>query len=214
MENLNRKAIVFGATGVVGQELISQLIKAGVAVYAVVRQQSDVFDESVRQIVIANQRELAHSSIPFNEADVYVAIGTTKAKTPNKDVYYGIDHGIPVAVAAKAAEEKARSLHVVSAMGANPESSIFYNATKGKMERDVAIAFNGAYFYRPSLIMGERDEARTGEALAKGVFKIVNSLLPKKLKGVYPRQIAQKMIRNADELLENHIFMSDAFHSK
>ncbi|GGH74021.1 NAD(P)H-binding protein [Phaeocystidibacter marisrubri] len=214
MQTSSRKAIVFGATGVVGRELVSQLNELGVTVYAVVRRPSDIFSESVHQIVIANQRELSHSSIPFAGSDVYVAIGTTKAKTPNKDVYFGIDYGIPVAVATKASEEKARSLHVVSAMGANPDSFIFYNATKGKMERDVASAFNEAYFYRPSLIMGERDESRGGEALAKSIFKVVNAILPKKMKGVYPQQIAQKMIRNTGDLSDQHVFTSDEFHEK
>lgn len=202
------KAIVFGATGVVGAEVCKKLISNEYEVYAVVRKLSESLPSEVHQVTILVQQNLSHSSLPWKDADVYVAIGTTKKKTPDQDLYYAIDHDIPVEVARVAQENGARSLHVVSAMGANPKSSIFYNATKGKMERDVLSHFPKAYLYRPSLIMGERSEARGGEKAAKVLFSLLNPILPKSMRGVTNVQIAHRMCANAKELPERKLWMN------
>lgn len=205
------KHLVFGSTGVVGQALVAQLIEDKAEVICVVRKSGSVPVGAV-EVVVPEQTKLDEILDNFNDAHVYVCIGTTAAKTPDKEQYYQIDHDIPVAVAIAAAANNTLSLHVISAMGANVKSSIFYNRTKGEMERDVLDAKPDSYIYRPSMIMGEREEKRTMEAISKAIFAVINPLIPTKYKGIYPAQIAANMRRNAlegssDKLWENDMML-------
>lgn len=209
---MRKTAIVFGATGVVGKKLLNGLSNTHNVIYAVVRKLNTDWNDSIHQVIVDKQHDLEHSSLPFHDSDVFVAIGTTRAKTPNKDDYFRIDHDIPVEIARICRLNNSRSLHVISAMGANPKSTIFYNATKGKMEVTVRENFEGAYFYRPSLIMGGREEPRLGERVAKGLFFVINPILPSNYKGVYPEQIANLMISNSMNLPERHLYVSRDFH--
>ena len=153
----------------------------------------------VREEVVALD-DLSGLHAAFQGADVFVCLGTTQKKTPDNATYYKIDHDYPVAIADAAAKFSSRLAVVVSAMGANPSSRIFYNATKGKMEVDALAAFPGkTYIVRPSLIMGNRGEKRLGEGLAQRIFGVVNPVLPAKLRGIQARTIARAMLAIANQ---------------
>ena len=83
-------------------------------------------------------------------------------------------------------------------MGANPESSTFYNKTKGEMEQDVlAETIENTYIFQPSLIGGDRDEKRFGERIAKVLMGTFGFLIPKKYKIIEPETIALAMVKVA-----------------
>ncbi|MGJ8665249.1 MAG: nucleoside-diphosphate sugar epimerase [Patiriisocius sp.] len=130
----------------------------------------------------------------FKADIVFCCIGTTKAKTPDKETYKKIDYGIPVAAASLAKQNGIDTFLVISAMGANPKSSTFYNKVKGEMERDVLQqAIKNTYIFKPSLIGGEREEERWGERMAQIAFKYLGFLVPKKYKMIEPDTIAKAM---------------------
>ncbi|WP_170266311.1 NAD(P)H-binding protein [Phaeocystidibacter luteus] len=208
---MESKYIIFGATGVIGTELQELLREANTL--AVVRRKGSAID-GVREIVHTDLLDISPLSTELEDANVLIALGTTKAKTPDKEKYYQIDHDMPVHIAAQAKDSGARTVHVISAMGADPESRIFYNATKGKMERDVKEVFPEAYFYRPSLIMGDRDEMRIGESIAKGFFSLINTILPRKYRGIYPRKIARTIIDNCRQVPNKKIWENDDMLNK
>lgn len=86
---------------------------------------------------LADLFELEKQWEHFTGDEVYCCVGTTKKKTPNEDIYRKVDYGIPVTAARLAKANKINTFIVISALGADPESKIFYNGTKGEMERDV-----------------------------------------------------------------------------
>jgi uncharacterized protein YbjT (DUF2867 family) len=130
-----------------------------------------------------NLFELESFKEHFTGDEVYCCIGTTAKKTPDKTIYKAIDYGIPVNAAKLAKQHKINTFLVVSALGANAESSIFYNKTKGEMERDVLQQnIANTYILQPSIIGGNRNETRIAEKIGLMVFKIMQPLFIGKLK--------------------------------
>lgn len=132
----------------------------------------------------------------FNADVVFCCIGTTKAKTPNKELYRAIDYGIPVEAAKLAKQNSINHFIVISALGANSESKVLYNRLKGKMERDVlAQHIEHTHLLQPSLIVGERKEKRTGEDFSKHLMKLFGFLIPARYKMIHGKTIAKAMIQ-------------------
>ena len=127
--------------------------------------------------------------------EVYICIGTTKKKTPDHEQYRKIDLGIPAQAAEICKANGVAKLAVVSAIGANAQSSIPYNKIKGEMENAVMGAnIEYTYILRPSFIAGNRQEQRAGEKIGVAVFKFLKLLIPKKYRAVEAKAIAAKMI--------------------
>jgi len=136
---------------------------------------------------------------------VYCCIGTTTKKTPDKTLYKQIDYGIPVAAATLSKENNIPTFMVISAMGANKNSSVFYNKTKGEMEQDVlAQNITNTYVLRPSLIGGERQERRLLEKIGLAIFQVIEPLFIGKLK--------QYKIINAETIAEAMINLANSNH--
>ena len=108
-------------------------------------------------------------------------------------MYKVIDYGFPVSAAKLAIKNNIKTFIVVSSMGANVSSSLFYNKTKGEMERDVLKQnIKNTYILRPSLIGGNRNELRVGERIAKGVMSLLDPFFLgplKKYKIISPENI-------------------------
>ena len=109
-------------------------------------------------------------------------------------MYHKIDYGIPVAAAKLAKANNIKTILIVSALGADPGSRIFYNRIKGEMERDVFQQnIMNTYILQPSLIGGKRSEKRAGESIAKFLMGIFGFLVPRKYKMIGPEIIAKAM---------------------
>lgn len=199
MEN-GMRALIFGATGLVGSELLG-LIKnsndfSEVLVFS--RKPIAALPEHCKNMVLS---DLLTPEIQtyFKEGDkVFCCIGTTRKKTPNLDEYKKIDYEIPVFLAECCAKNNCASLMVVSAIGANPNSSNFYTRMKGEMERDTLLRFpKKSYFFRPSLLLGNRKEFRLGEKLGIAIFQLMSPLFFGKLKrykGIEAKKVASAML--------------------
>lgn len=141
----------------------------------------------------------------FKADVVFCCIGTTKAKTPKTETYAKIDYGIPVAAAKLCKRNNIETFIVISALGANPNSSVFYTRLKGEMERDVlAQNIKNTFLLQPSIIGGNRQEKRSGEFIAKNAMRIVNPFLIgvlKKYRAIKPETIAAAMI-----WLDNNVY--------
>lgn len=207
--------MILGPTGLVGKHLLHLLLND--PLYEEVRtyhRRSTGIDHPKLNEVIGDAEQMTDHPSAFQVEDIYVCVGTTKAKTPDKSEYEKIDLGIPLNAALLGKERKAERILVVSAMGANPKSSIFYNRLKGDMESQVyAVGIPETYFFRPSLIMGDRDESRMGEGLAKVLFKWMDPIIPKKYKGVKASEIAEAMRQvahngNKEKVIENDQILS------
>lgn len=198
--NKNYKtAIVLGATGLTGSTLLQQLLVDNryTTIKVFTRKKTGIVHQKLQEIV-CNFLELEKQEKMFTANEVFCCIGTIAKKTPHLETYRKIDVGIPVAAAKLCKKNNIQTLVIVSAMGANVRSSIFYNKTKGEMEQEVlAQNVEHVFLLRPSLILGKRNEFRLGEAILTVLLKIFNPLLIgslEKYQAIYATDIAKTMI--------------------
>lgn len=198
---MKKTAIILGATGLTGGHLLNLLLKDNRYEKIKLFSRSSVgFSNPKIEEYLIDLFELEKHKKNFQADEVFCCIGTTKAKTPDVETYRKIDYGIPFAAAKLCKEKNINTCIVISAMGANPESKVFYNKTKGEMERDVLkLKIPNTYILQPGLIGGERDEKRLGESIAKFFFKILNPIIPKSYRSISPDTIAKAMVVLANQ---------------
>lgn len=199
-----KTAIILGATGLTGGLLLERLLKdERYATIKLFSRSSIGYSHPKIEEHLIDLFELEKYEKQFTGDVVFCCIGTTKAKTPDEQTYRKIDYGIPVSAARLAKRNDIPKILLISALGADPESRIFYNRTKGEMERDVLKEnVPGTYLFQPSLIAGDRNEQRTFESLGKNLMKVGNHLLVgplKKYRSIHAETIAKAMIVVAAE---------------
>lgn len=194
-----KTAIILGATGLVGSTVLKKLLKDKRYEKIKLFSRNPVgIDNPKIEEHLTDLFELEKEWEAFIADEVYCCVGSTKKKTPDEDTYRKVDYGIPVTAARLAKANKINTFLVVSALGADPGSKLFYNRTKGEMERDVLEhRVPHTYIFQPSLIGGERKEKRIMEDVAKKAMKAGNYLLRgplKKYRSIHPEAIAKAMI--------------------
>lgn len=209
-----KSAIILGATGLTGSILLQKLLNDTRYDQLIIfsRRSAEVRHPKIKEHLVDLFKLKEHKDI-FKADEVYCCIGTTKSKTPNEEVYKKIDFGIPVTAAELAQENGISRFMVVSALGADPGSSIFYNRIKGEMEQEVRLQnIPETYFFQPSLIDGDRKEKRVLESLAKKLMRIGNTLLIgplEKYRSIKAEDIAKAMIKVANEGYKKSIIPSN-----
>lgn len=171
-------ALVVGATGVVGRELVTELCQ----------------NAKVDQVIVLARRELnvQHKKLKCHVVDfdrtetwqhlvkadsVYCALGTTLKQAGSKEVQRKIDLELPVAIASAAKINKVKQFALVSSVGANAASNSFYLATKGQLEQQIkALEFEKLTIVKPSVIKGERPEFRLGEHIGIWLLTLLKPL--------------------------------------
>lgn len=210
---MKKTAIILGATGLTGSILLEKLLNDDryKTIKLFSRKEIDGLPLKVKQF-IGDILELEKFKKDFIADVVFCCIGTTAKKTPDKIHYKKIDFGIPVTAAKLSKANGIPKFIVVSALGANAKSSIFYNKTKGEMEHAVlSEKIERTYILRPSIIGGNRQESRIGEKIGLVVFKLLNPLFFGKLKKyriTKAEDIAQAMIKLANSNSEKTIVTS------
>jgi len=192
---MKKTAIIIGATGLTGGILLDILIRDDsfdkIKLFS--RSSAGLNDSKVEEYII-DMFQLEKYTDQFKADVVYCCIGTTKSKTPDKDLYRKIDYGIPLAAAKLSKTNNIKTFIVISALGADSNSKVFYNKTKGEMERDVLKQnIENTYILQPSLIVGDRNESRLGESVAAVFMRIFNFLIPKRYKIIEAKTIAKAM---------------------
>lgn len=208
MLNHMKKAIVFGSSGFVGSHLLSELLNSSgyEQVTAVARKNLNITHPKLR-ILIGDYDSLARLKSEIAADEVFIALGTTKAKSPVEAEYYKVDHDYPVLAAKIAKERGATSVFLVTAVDANPNAKFFYVRTKGETERDViALNFEHTHIFRPSMIVGDRNEDRSLlEGALMKFWPALNPLLAwkdGKYRGITGEEVAKAMIRSAKNQTE------------
>lgn len=210
---------VAGATGLVGSALVEQLLaeRAVRRVTTLVRRPSDRGDPRLRERLVEFERleaELAGQSATH----VFCCLGTTIAKAGSASAFRRVDHDYALALGRAAKAAGARQFLLVTAMGANPSSRVFYNRVKGEVELDVsALGLPRVEVFRPSLLLGERAEHRPGERLAIALGAPLRKLLLgplRKYRPVDAADVARAMIRvalgaEADAAARLRVYESD-----
>jgi uncharacterized protein YbjT (DUF2867 family) len=197
-----KKAILFGASGFIGGYLLDDLLNAAdyEKVMIVVRRNLNINHPKL-ETVIGDYRSLPDLRGNLVADEIFITLGTTKKNTPDKAEYYQTDHDYPVLAAKIAKEMGAKSVFVVTAVGADANSSIFYVKTKGEIERDImALDFEHTHIFRPSMLMGNRKEHRPSEKALIRVWSAINRIFIGKLsryRGIDGKDVAKAMINAA-----------------
>ena len=159
---------IAGATGLVGRALLERLLERPDVrhVTAIGRRPTGRTHPKLLDLVVdfgSLEAELAGRSATH----VFCCLGTTIAAAGSQEAFRRVDHDYPLALGRAARKAGTRKFLVVTAMGANPRSRVFYNRVKGDLEQDLrALALPELAVFRPSLLLGERTERRRGERLA------------------------------------------------
>jgi uncharacterized protein YbjT (DUF2867 family) len=191
-----KTALLAGATGLVGSELLKQLDASArySKIISLVRKGPPSSAGKIQYLQVDFDNLEAHTNALAAD-DVFCCLGTTMKKAGSKGAFRTVDYHYPVQIAKICKTTGARQFMMVSALGANSNSSIFYNKVKGEAENAVtSLGYRTVHLFRPSLLLGSRNESRLGEDAAKVFFKLFGFLVPKKYKGIHAATVARAMI--------------------
>lgn len=203
-----KTAIILGATGLTGGLLLKKLIADDryrkIKIFS--RNRVNTKSEKIEEYLI-DLFELEKFEGLFHADEVFCCIGSTQKKTPDKDIYRKVDFGIPATAAKLAGKNNIKTFQVISALGADENSKIFYNQVKGEMEGAVLEeSIPNTYILQPSLIAGERDESRPMEYIFKKIMNIGDHLLVgglRKYRSIDPETIVNAMLYLANNEFES-----------
>jgi uncharacterized protein YbjT (DUF2867 family) len=174
-------AIVIGSTGLTGRFVIRELLMdpAITKVTSVSRKPLGVTNAKFAEVVIADLAELPSVVAKLRGDGYFSCLGTTIKAAGSQAKFEAVDHDANVAFATIARDHDAKSFALVSAMGANARSRIFYNRVKGRTEDDItALGLRSLVIFRPALLAGPREESRAAEQLATRIIVPVSRVLP------------------------------------
>lgn len=192
--------MLLGATGLVGGELLRLLLADRTVGRVValgrrpVTMPKGTSPDQLRKLDarVVDLERLDAVADAFNGVEqIYCALGTTIRQAGSQERFRQVDHDVPLAAARLGMQLGARHFLLVSALGADPASRIFYNRVKGEVERDVAaVGYRSVTVVRPSLLLGERSEFRLGEEVAKRI----GWLIPGKWAPVHAADVAAALV--------------------
>lgn len=208
----SRTALVAGASGLVGGELLQLLLasEAYAGVTCLVRRPLAL--KHPKLTVVTAEFQALDTLEPFpGVQDVFITLGTTIAKAGSQEAFRKVDHDAVLAVATQALKAGASQLLVVTALGANPRSSLFYNRVKGEVELALmGLGYPCVQIFRPSMLDGDRAERRPAERVGLAVMRVAAPLLGKR-RPVHARTVAGAMVNTAQQGLKGlHIHENDA----
>ena len=190
-----KTALVAGSTGLIGNQLLQLLLNDDYydEVKAISRKPLDITHPKLENIVLDFDRLTEHHD-KLKADDVFCCLGTTIKKVKTKEKFRKVDFDYPVELAKLTKANGAEQYLLVSALGADKNSKIFYNQVKGEVEEAIVqVGFKSYHIFRPSLLMGDRKESRSGEDAGKVFFKYLGFLVPAKYKGIDSIKVAKAM---------------------
>lgn len=193
----SNSVVILGATGLVGSECVRQFAESRefARVVALARRPLAGAIGRLETHVIDFER-LDDAAGHFRVSHIVCALGTTIKQAGSQEQFRRVDHDYTLAAARLGVRHAVRHFLLVSALGANARSRVFYSRVKGEVEDAIrALPYRSVTIVRPSLLLGERSEVRLGEAIGKFFAGIV----PRRYKPVHARAVAATLLRAAVE---------------
>jgi uncharacterized protein YbjT (DUF2867 family) len=196
-----KTALIAGATGLVGRQLLDKLLGSDrySKIIGLSRSTMSVNHPKFSNIIsdFHQPGEVLRDELPD---DVFCCLGTTMARAGSREKFYEVDFHFPLSLAKATFSQGARQYLLVSALGADKNSSIYYNRVKGEVEEAVInVGFHTVHIFRPSLLLGPRQEKRAGEDAAKWLYKVFSFAIPARYKAISSERVADAMLRAAEK---------------
>jgi uncharacterized protein YbjT (DUF2867 family) len=209
-----RTALLLGATGLVGGHCLELLLEDEryERVRALVRRPLAVRHRRLDSQVVDFDRLAEHPELLAVD-DVFCCLGTTMAQAGSESAFRHVDYDYPVQAAEISSGQGADQFLMVSALGADPQSRIFYSRVKGEAEAVIKrLPFRAVWILRPSLLLGDRAELRIGERLASALSRPLTPLMVGSLRRYRPvaaRDVALAMVHLARQQSTGGMVESD-----
>lgn len=211
------KAILIGATGLIGKELLNQLLSNSIysEIRIFTRRSTGISHPKLKEFII-NFDELEKAKEDIKGDVLFSVLGTTMKTAGSKKVQYNIDFGYQYNTAKIASENNVGSYVLLSSIGADSKSAVFYSRMKGELDEAVKdLSFDHVSILRPSMLEGNRDEFRWAEKMFTPIMKAA-VLIPcwKKYRPIKDVTVAKAMINAVKEneskymvYESNHVFL-------
>ena len=209
-----KTALVFGSSGLVGQQLVQQLIHNSdyKKIKLFVRKKPNLQNPKI-EIINTNFDNIEILYPEIKGDDCFFCIGTTKKNSPDKTEYQRVELDLPKKIANLAKHNKIQSFIFISSGYANSKSSGDYLRFKGLVEEElISLNFNNLGILRPSFLLGNRKEKRIGEKMGIIIFQLLSPLMIgslKRMKPIHVKTVAGAMIKIAQSEINQTIFESD-----
>lgn len=203
-------ALIAGATGLIGSHCLDELLSSDrySKVIAVGRRKlSREHDKLVSLVVDFDQLDNVDELANFDDA--FCCLGTTIKKAGSKENFKKVDYTYVINFASLAKKAGATRFMVVSAIGADAKSSVFYNQVKGEMENSLKdLNIPQTHIFEPSLLLGDREEFRLGERIGEVVMKLARPVLRgglSKYRAIHAADVAKAMVRAAGSANDQNV---------
>ena len=191
---MEHKITLIGSTGLIGSNFLEGINNDDYqSVTAITRRRISNLDKKdfIKQSV-HDFSDLGKMRLDLKTDVLVSALGTTIKKAGSKDLFMKIDHDLPLEISRIAKEEGCRTIILISSMGANSKSKIFYNRVKGLLEESLEdIGFEEFHILRPSLLLGKRTETRPAEYISKLIMDPLSFLIPWKYRPIHASSISK-----------------------
>ena len=209
-----KTALLFGASGLVGGQLLNQLISNNnySKIKVFVRSVPQISNPKI-EIIETDFNNLANHKEDIKGDDCFFCIGTTKQNSPDKNEYRRVELDVPKDIAQIAKSNSVNSFVFVSSGYADSNSSGDYLKFKGLVEEELKrLSFNKLGIMRPSFLIGDRKEKRLGEKVGIFIFKLLSPLFLgplKKMKPIHSKKVAKAMIKITNGDFKQNVFESN-----
>jgi uncharacterized protein YbjT (DUF2867 family) len=199
-----KTALLAGASGLIGSHLLPQLLASERydKIIVVGRRPLPLQHPKLTQVVTEFD-QLEDARLQLIADDVFCCLGTTRQQAGSKEAFYRVDFLYVVALAALTASNFAAQFLVVSSLGADAKSRVYYSRVKGEMEDAIRpMPFRAVHVFRPSLLLGQRTQPRLGERVAGVALRMLGPLLRgswRQYQPVAAATVATAMLRAAAE---------------
>ena len=206
-------ALLFGATGLTGTHVLERLINDDNYERIKIFTRSDLpYSGNKAEIFKTPIENIGNYEDEIKGDNLFCCLGTTIKKAGSRKNFRKVDYEFPVKIARIAEKNRVPGFHVISAIGADAESSSFYLRTKGELENALlGMDFQRLIILRPSLLLGKRDEFRLWEELAKLFMQLLRPGLRgrfRKYRGIEAETVAKAMVKLANSETGKLIFES------
>lgn len=205
-----KTAVLAGASGLIGKQLMYKLLESTFyqKVIVLVRKEIPIKHPKIEQLIL-DFDNLARYQEQLKGDDFFCCLGTTLKKAGSKEAFYKVDFIYCLELGKIASQNHAKSFNLVSAIGSDANSSIYYSKVKGELEQALSdLHFSQLNFFQPSILVGNRHEFRMGERIGIGIAQIISPLMfggLHKYKPIHAAQVANAMMNAAQKMANKRV---------